>query len=122
MLNRTRSWLKVHRPRSRSGAAGPHGETALSAERLNRMYGALKRRLSDQIEDVLEEACMIGDLQTAEELLLVLDFMATRLPRSSGAERRVRSPRIDQLRGEVARQREARAARAFRHPGTAAGA
>lgn len=86
------------------------------------MYVALKRRLSDKIEDVLEEACVIGDLQTAEELLQVLDFMYARQPRRAGADRRSRTGRMEQLRNEVERQRRLRASRIFRASGSRAGA
>ncbi|MDE2581783.1 MAG: hypothetical protein KGL52_09125 [Rhodospirillales bacterium] len=86
------------------------------------MYGSLKRRLSDKIEDVLEEACVIGDLQTAEELLQVLEFMDARHPRNDGPDRRARATRIMQLRKEVERQQQLRAARLSRATSNAAGA
>lgn len=70
------------------------------------MYVSLRRRLSDRIEDVLDEACVIGDQQTAEELLSVLELMAERPPRLLGRERRARTERLAQLRLEVARLRE----------------
>jgi hypothetical protein len=89
---------------------------------MTRMYVALKRRLSDKIEDVLEEACVIGDLQTAEELLQVLDFMYARQPRRGGPDRRSRTGRMEQLRNEVERQRRLRANRVFRASGSRAGA
>lgn len=86
------------------------------------MYVALKRRLSDKIEDVLEEACVIGDLQTAEELLQVLEFIHARQPRSSTPDRRKQVTRLLHLRNEVERQRHLRAARSARSPSSAAGA
>ena len=78
------------------------------------MYASLKRRLSDKIEDVLEEACVIGDLQTAEELLQVLELMHAREPGAHGPDRRRRTDRLAALRTEVVRQRQLRAARAAR--------
>ncbi len=85
------------------------------------MYAVLKRRLSDKIEDVLEEACMIGDLQTAEELLQVLDLMQARRPPAPSGERRAATGRLDALRGEVARLQQIRAARVARRAGRSGG-
>ncbi len=78
------------------------------------MYVSLRRRLSDQVEDVLEEACVIGDLQTAQELLQVLEYMHARSPRASGHDRRVQVGRLASLRTEVVRQQQLRAARSAR--------
>jgi hypothetical protein len=100
---------------------GP-AEPAVPPERMSRMYVSLKRRLSDKIEDVLEEACVIGDLQTAEELLQVLEFMHARHPRAIGPERRASADRLANLRREVERLRQARAARANRSSSSLAGA
>ncbi|MDE2006889.1 MAG: hypothetical protein KGI51_10010 [Rhodospirillales bacterium] len=75
------------------------------------MYVTLKRRLSDKIEDVLDEACVTGDLQTAEELLGVLELMHERTPRLIGRERREAGDRLIQFRHEVETLRERRASR-----------
>ncbi|MGH7043889.1 MAG: hypothetical protein ACREFY_17425 [Acetobacteraceae bacterium] len=90
-------------------------------ERMTRMYVSLKRRLSDKVEDVLEEACVIGDLQTAEELLQVLEFMQVREPHMPGPDRRAQTPRLSGLRKEVERQRQLRAARTARPSASFAG-
>ena len=81
------------------------------------MYVSLKRRLSDKIEDVLEEACVLGDLQTAEELLQVLELLYARQPRTTGPDRRRQADRLASLRNEVTRQRHLRTARTARLAG-----
>ena len=108
LLNKTRTWLSARRAR------GTGSDVAIPAERMTRIYVSLKRRLSDQVEDVLEEACVIGDLQTAQELLQVLEYMHARQPRSIGHDRRVQVDRLASLRTEVVRQQQLRAARSAR--------
>ncbi len=116
MLNRTRAWLAAHCPRGWSAAEGRQPEQTLPQERMNRMYLSLKRRLSDKIEDVLDEACGIGDLQTAEELLSVLELMTARPPRLIGRERRDRTERLEELRRSVTLLRDRNASRRRRSP------
>ena len=101
MLNKPRAWLRRLR-----AAPRPAAEPSLPQDRIDRMYVSLRRRLSDRIEDVLDEACGIGDLQTAEELLSVLELMAGRAPRLLGRERRARTERLAMLRQEVTQLRE----------------
>ena len=43
-----------------------------------RVYGTLRRRLSDRVADVFKEACLGGDLETAEQLLAVMQDMQDR--------------------------------------------
>jgi len=69
------------------------------------MYVSLRRRLSDKIEDVLEEACMNRDLDTAEELLQVLEFMRSRRPEAEQANRRSSDAALERARVAVARLR-----------------
>ncbi len=111
MLNKTRAWLAAHRPRAWGAAEDRQPEQTLPQERMNRMYLTLKRRLSDKIEDVLDEACGIGDLQTAEELLSVLELMTARPPRLIGRERRDRTERLEELRRSVVQLRDRNASR-----------
>ncbi len=121
LLNKARSWLSVRRGRATAPVRADH-DLAIPAERMTRMYVSLKRRLTDKIEDVLEEACVIGDLQTAEELLQVLEYMHARQPVRSGPDRRAQVDRLASLRAEVARQQQLRAARSARSAGRFAGA
>ena len=114
MLNKPRAWLRRLRADPR-----PEAEPSLPQDRIDRMYVSLRRRLSDRIEDVLDEACGIGDLQTAEELLSVLELMAGRAPRLLGRERRARTERLAMLRQEVTRLRDRNTRR--RRPAVAQG-
>ncbi len=111
MLSRTRSWLLAHRPQAWLNQRGRDAEQIVPQERMTRMYVSLKRRLSDKIEDVLDEACVTGDLQTAEELLAVLELMHVRPPRLIGRERRSAGDRLIRFRTEVETLRERRAVR-----------
>lgn len=121
LLNKARSWLSARRGRATSPAHADH-DLAIPAERMTRMYVSLKRRLTDKIEDVLEEACVIGDLQTAEELLQVLEYMHARQPVRNGHDRRAQVDRLASLRTEVGRQQQLRAARSARSASRFAGA
>ncbi|HVB67112.1 MAG TPA: hypothetical protein VNE67_04545 [Acetobacteraceae bacterium] len=120
MLNKTRSWLLARRGRAVPPARADQG-LAIPAERMTRMYVSLKRRLTDKIENVLEEACVIGDLQTAEELLQVLEYMQVRQPLRNGPDRRAQADRLASLRAEVHRQQHLRAARSHRSANRFAG-
>ncbi len=80
-------------------------------ERINR---ALRRRLSDRVADVFSEACMSGDLETAEELLTVIEAMHERRQQLVG-ERRIGNEDVVRAREELASrkaEREAAEARA----------
>ena len=69
-------------------------------ERLNNVGRSLRRRLSDKIEVLFQEACLSGDLETAESLLAILERMSTR--RTNGAEnRRVPLATLERLRAEL---------------------
>ena len=79
-------------------------------ERINRV---LRRRLSDRVEDVFQEACVSSDLDTAEELLHVLEAMHARRQALVG-DRRLSSADLVRAREELGRRkvdREAAAAR-----------
>lgn len=110
MLNRTTSWLLAHGPRAWLHRRARQTDQIVPPERMTRMYGSLKRRLSDKIEDVLDEACVTGDLQTAEELLAVLELIHARTPRLIGRDRRENADRLTRFRGEVGKLRERRQA------------
>ena len=105
-MGKTRSWLSAQKSWLHP-SQGLHGDrNGVPAERMNRMYLSLRRRLSDKIEDVLEEACMSRDLDTAEELLQVLEFMQTRRPESDNQNRRSSDEALDRARVAVARLRK----------------
>jgi hypothetical protein len=75
----------------------PRPVTAIVHERLNRV---LRRRLSDRVMDVFQEACISGDLDTAEELLVVIEAMYSRRQSSAG-ERRISDEDVVQASEEL---------------------
>lgn len=77
----------------------------------HRINRTLRRRLSDRVVDVFQEACMTGDLETAEELLQVLEAMQARRQAIVG-ERRLSNEEVVRAREELASRREDRAAAA----------
>jgi hypothetical protein len=68
---------------------------------LNRTF---RRRLSDRVEDLFQDACVAGDLDTAEELLNVLENMQKRRG-DPGEDRRVHDDVFAAAREELARRR-----------------
>ncbi len=74
------------------------------ADRLNRTF---RRRLSDRIESVFQEACLSGDLDTAEELLSVLVNLHKRRSEKFGNERRISDHSIVKAREELTRRKAA---------------
>jgi hypothetical protein len=70
---------------------------------LGRISRTFRRRLRDRVEDLFQDACISGDLATAEELLAVLEHMHAR--RSDGPDRRAISISFDKAREELARRR-----------------
>jgi hypothetical protein len=87
---------------SPQGDPAPIQDDALQA-RLKTMQRSLRRRLSDRIEAVFEEACVSGDLQTAETLLVAIEHHLAQRPDS---ERRTNQVTILRLREKIARHRE----------------
>jgi len=70
---------------------------------LNRTF---KRRLGDRVEGLFQDACVSGDLDTAEELLTVLENMQRRRDAST-RDRRVDDGAFAAAREELARRRRA---------------
>jgi hypothetical protein len=73
---------------------------------LGQINRTLKRRLGDRVEDLFQDACIAGDLDTAEELLTVLENMQNRRD-ASGQDRRVNDDVFAAAREELARRRKA---------------
>ena len=105
-MGKTRSWLSAQKSWLHPSQGGLGDRNGVPAERMNRVYGSLRRRLSDKIEDVLEEACLSRDLDTAVELLQVLEFMQTRRPETDNPNRRGGDEALDRARVAVARLRK----------------
>jgi hypothetical protein len=70
---------------------------------LGRINRSFRRRLRDRVEDLFQDACISGDLATAEELLTVLEHMHLR--RHDGPDRRAADVSFDKARQELARRR-----------------
>lgn len=85
-------------PRRRLEVYDPQG----FMDRLNRTF---RRRLSDRVEALFQEACLDGDLDTAEELLTVLVNMQERRRRNFGGERRISDDTVVKIREELARRK-----------------
>jgi hypothetical protein len=81
-------------------------------DRLALLGQSYRRRLSDHVEAVFEEACLSGDLDTAEDLLRVLERMQARADAiaAAGGRRRAALP-IGRLRGDLAAYVERQAER-----------
>lgn len=107
MIGKARSWFSAPKSWLRSPSRLQDSADQVPPERMNRMYVSLRRRLSDKIEDVLEEACMIRDIDTAEELLQVLEFMRSRQPEPEQPDRRSRDEALERAKVAVERLRKA---------------
>lgn len=66
--------------------------------RLDARRAGFRRRLSDQIEGVFQEACMVGDLAVAEDLLHTLERMRDRWAATTPRDRRQPPIPIEALR------------------------
>jgi RNA polymerase-interacting CarD/CdnL/TRCF family regulator len=72
---------------------------------LDRVNRTFRRRMSDRVEDLFQEACMSGDLTTAEELLTVLERMQSRQRGTSRSNRRVSDGAFAKAHEELARRK-----------------
>jgi hypothetical protein len=75
----------------------------------DRMNRALRRRLSDRVLDICHEACMSSDLETADELLAVLERMHARRQTVVG-DRRISDDDIVRMRDDIASRKAEHAA------------
>jgi hypothetical protein len=64
-------------------------EQTIPAQRLDRIRGSLRRRLSDQVEEVFYRACAEKDRRSAAGLYAILEDMHARRLKQFGNERRV---------------------------------
>jgi len=77
-------------------------DPAALRERLNR---TMKRRLSDDVESLFNRACLVSDLDTAEELLTLLKGMLEREGQKFARDRRFAEDLIERLTDDL-RQRQ----------------
>ncbi len=75
----------------------PPIDDRLSA-RLDSLRKSFRRDLPDQIEAVFQEACVIGELTVAEDLLRTLEAMQARAGQSTGGARGRPRIQVDTLR------------------------
>ena len=73
---------------------------------VGRLTRTFRRRLRDRVEDLFQDACAAGDLDTAEELLTVVENMQKRRE-NSGQDRRIDDEFFATAREELARRRRA---------------
>jgi hypothetical protein len=74
--------------------------------RLDSLRRSFRRRLSDQVEAVFQEACLSGDLATAADLLLTLERMQARADAAEPGGRRRPSIPLEALRALLDQHRE----------------
>ena len=72
--------------------------------RLNRVGQALHRRLADSIEEGFQHACLVGDFDTAGDLVDVLERQHTRWIKKHGAERRDDHTQLMRMKDELGRR------------------
>ena len=74
---------------------------------LDRLSRTFRRRLSDRVEDVFRDACVLGDLDTAEALLAVLENMHARRCEKFGQDRRISDEGVVKARADLALRKAA---------------
>ncbi len=85
-------------------------DTAVPQNRLDRVGQAAHRRLADSIEEAFQHACLLGDLDTAADLVGVLEEQRDRWIAAHGKERRSDHPHLTRMKEELLRRRRARLA------------
>ena len=76
---------------------------AIPPARLAQALAVLRRRVTDAVEDAFGRACLVNDLATARDLVIVLERMAQRGAHLQGGERRRICGQVDRLHHELAR-------------------
>lgn len=92
-------------------------EPRLPRDRLERIGQTHRRRLDDIIEEAFQHACVIGDLDTATELVEVVERKHARWQRAHNMDRREDTVQLKRMQEEAARRRRLKA-----HEAAAAGA
>jgi hypothetical protein len=78
-------------------------EVRIPGSRLARLHQSLKRRLDDDVEEVFQRACATNDLESASDLLSVLEKWHARRSASYGRERRISGASLQRARKELNR-------------------
>jgi hypothetical protein len=79
--------------------------TPIPGSRLARVQQAVKRRLDDDILDVFERACATNDLDSATDLLALLEKRHARRAEAYGRERRINASIVQRARRDLERMR-----------------
>jgi hypothetical protein len=77
-------------------------DSALIRDRLNR---SMRRRLSDDLENLIRKACLVGRLETADELLTVLRHLLDIEGKQFQRDRRIVEGMLEGLVAEIAAAR-----------------
>ena len=85
------------------GKSRPHDELQIPGARLARVNQSLKRRLDDDVEEVFSRACASNDLESAADLLVLLEKWHDRRSSSYGRERRISGANLARARKELDR-------------------
>jgi hypothetical protein len=78
-------------------------EVRIPGSRMARVNQSLKRRLDDDVEEVFHRACATNDLESAKDLLAVLEKWHARRQALYGRERRISGASVQRARKEVER-------------------
>ena len=78
-------------------------EVQIPGARLARVNQSLKRRLDDDVEEVFSRACASNDLESAADLLVLLEKWHARRSASYGRERRIAGANLARARKELDR-------------------
>lgn len=106
MTMRRPSWLIGNKTRFDMPESPPVDGARMQA-RINSVRRSFRRRLTDQIEDVFDAACLSGDLETAEALLAAHACAAARRSPLPGPERRIAAGQQARLEDILAQRRQA---------------
>jgi hypothetical protein len=78
-------------------------EVQIPGARLARVNQSLKRRLDDDVEEVFNRACATNDLESAADLLALLEKWHQRRQANYGRERRIIGAGLQRARKELDR-------------------
>ncbi len=72
--------------------------------RVNRIHQARHRRIDDVIEEAFQHACLSGDIDTASDLVVLLERKYDRWMAAQGTDRRSGKQQLSRMRDELSRR------------------
>jgi hypothetical protein len=102
------SFIRAFTPAAKSRAA--------LNDRINRVGQAHRRRIDDLIEEAFQHACLSGDMDTAAELVALLERKYDRWMAAHGTDRRAGDQRLSRMRDELSRRERVKIAGAASRP------